>query len=323
MAFQDATRRKMLPLPAQASVVGGGNVVTWDIPKTGLLAAIHLSIRCVTTAGACAAPNIYGFCAAIRRVRLISNSGIDLFNVTGPGYFYLLQNMLEHYQPVTPQNAGQTAVAINQTVNLDMIVPVALNARDSVGLFMLQNEQTLVQLSVEFETTLILGGVACDAITTVCPWVEYFTVPVDVKDWPPLNVVQQILEDDRAIVAVGDLDYSWPRGNTYIQVAHAYGCLQAGSADNWTRAILLVNQSETLIDLTPAGMILEWNRSHGFARALGVCLMDLMGTSGLGTMGSSRDLLYSAMVTELTTRITIGAQPFLLRSIRRQLVALR
>jgi hypothetical protein len=319
MSFQDATRRKCIPLGTQSSAALV-NPMNWDLPKVGLLAAIHLRITCVDT-GAPAAANIYGICSAIRRVRLITNSGIDLINITGPGYFYLLQNMLEGYQSVTPQNQGGT-VPSAATFNLDMVLPIAINARDPVGLFMLQNEQTLVQLQVEIESDTVIGGGVATFVTTVQPCIEVFTVPVDPKDWPALNVVQQILEDVRPIASVGDYDYSWPRGNTYIQVAHGYGTLTT-AVDHWTRAQLIVNQSETIYDFVPLTMAVEWNRSHGRVRGLGVILFDLMGTSGLGTFGSSRDLLYSALVTELTSRITIGAQPHVLRTVRRQLIALR
>lgn len=319
MAFQDQTRRKMISLAAKSSAAGV-NPMTWDIPKVGLLAAIHLSYA-VTDVGAPGAPNVLGICSACRRVRLITNSGIDLINLTGPGYFYLLKDMLEAYGNVTPQNVGNAAPAVGTQI-IDMVLPVALNARDAVGLFMLQNEQTLVQLSVETETDAIIGGGVAVFTHVVQPWVEYYTVPVDPKDWPPLNVVQQILQDDRPITAVGDYDYEWPRGNTYVQVGHSYGGYTA-ALDHWTRAQLIVNQSETIMDYTPAGMSLEWNRSHARARGLGTILFDLIGTSALGTLGSSRDLMYSSLVTELISRITIGAVPHTLRTIRRQLVALR
>jgi len=317
MSFQDSTRRKLIPLTAQAK--GATAPLQWDIPKTGLLAAIHVNIA-AAVAGSLSAPNIYGFSSIVRRVRVVTNAGIDLINITGPGYFYLLQNMLEGYQIATPQNVGGTAITAI-SCNLDMVLPIALNARDPIGLFMLQNEQTLVQLQVEFEddATVATGATVT---ATVTPAIEVFTVPVDTTDWPPLNVVQQTLEDTRAITAVGDYDYSWPRGNTYIQVAHGYGCL-ATPAEHWSRARLIVNQSETLMDYTPGQMALEWNRSHGRARGLGVVLFDLIGTSALGTLGSSRDLMYSAAVTELLSRITIAAQPHTLRTIRRQLVSLR
>lgn len=316
MAFQDSTRRKFIPLTTQTK--GTTNPLSWDIPKTGLLAGIFLNITGTVT-GTLSAPNALGMASIVRRVRVITNGGIDLINISGAGYHYLLRDNIEDYKDPAPHATARNAVTAT-TFNLDMFLPIALNSRDPIGLFMLQNEQTLVQLQVEFEadTTVATGATVA---ATVAPVAEVFTVPVDNKDWPPLNVVQQILEDTRAIAATGDYDYSWPRGNTYVQVLHGYG-IGASPAENWTRSRLMVNQSEILADYVPGTMNIEFTRTHGRARLVGTIENDFIGSSGLGTFGSSRDLLYSALVTELMTRLTASATGTLY-TVRRQLVALR
>lgn len=316
MAFQDSTRRKFIPLNSQSK--GTTNPLTWDIPKTGLLAGIYLNIT-GAVAGTLSAPNALGFASVVRRVRLVTNGGIDLVNISGPGYHYLVRDNLEDYKDPVPQATARSAVTAT-TFNLDMFIPVSLNARDPIGLFMLQNEQTLVQLSVEFEADATVATGAT-VTATVLPVVEVYTVPVDQKDWPALNVVQQFLEDSRVQSAAGDIDYNWPRGNTYVQVLHGYG-MAVAPADNWTRARLMVNQSEILADYVPGSLNIEFTRMHGRARLLGVIPVDFIGTSGLGTFGSSRDLLYSALVTELMTRLSVSAAGTLY-TVRRQLVALR
>jgi hypothetical protein len=318
MAFQDSTRRKFMQLGTLTK--GTVSPLQWDIPKTGFLAGIYLNIV-GTVAGTLSVLNAVGKASIVRRVRLITNAGIDLVNISGAGYHYLLRNHLEDYKDPVPQSDARSVVAA-AAFNLDMYIPIALNSRDPVGLFMLQNEQTLVQLQVEFEAdTTVATGATVTA--TVTPFVEVFTVPVKTSDWPPLNLVQQILEDTRPVAAVGNLEYSWPRGNSYVQVLHAYGIAATGPADSWTRAQVIVNQSETLMDYTPGGLNIEYGKMHGVARLVGTIPLDLMGTSGLGTFGSSRDMFYSAMVTELMTRVAISAQPNTFYTVRRQLVALR
>lgn len=316
MAFQDSTRRKFIPLTTQTK--GTTNPLSWDIPKTGLLAGIFLNIS-GTVAGTLSAPNALGMASIVRRVRVITNGGIDLINISGAGYHYLLRDHIEDYKDPVPHSTARNAVTA-VAFNLDMFLPIALNSRDPIGLFMLQNEQTLVQLQVEFETDSVVATGAT-VTATVLPVAEVFTVPVDNKDWPPLNVVQQVLEDSRAIAATGDYDYSWPRGNTYVQVLHGYG-IGASPAENWTRSRLMVNQSEILADYVPGTMNIEYTKTHGRARLVGTVLNDFIGSSGLGTFGSSRDLLYSNLVTELMTRISASATGTLY-TVRRQLVALR
>lgn len=315
--FQANTRRKLIPLSTQAK--GTSNPLRWDIPKTGLLAAVYLNIT-GTVAGTISAPNALGMSSIVRNVRLITNAGIDLANLSGAGFHYLLKDHLEDYVNVVPQNTGNAAVTAT-TFNLDMIIPVAINLRDPIGLFMLQNEATLVQLEVTFEADANVATGITSLTANVTPVIEIFTVPVDPRDWPRLDLVHQILEDSRAIAGAGPYDYNIPRGNTYVQILHGAG-INATPADSWNRVQLMVNQSETLLDLTPAQFSIEYNRMHGRARGLGVIPLDFIGTSGLGAFGSSRDLLYSALVTELISRITFTGA-ITLYTMRRQLVALR
>lgn len=315
MAFPQATRRKFNQIGSKDK--GSANPLSWDIPKTGLLAGVYLSIR-GAVAGSLSAPNALGFSSIIRRVRLVTNGGIDLVNITGPQYFHLLADQFEDYRDVLAGTSGRTAVTAT-TFNLDMYLPTVLNSRDDIGLFMLQNEQTLVQLEVEFETDSVVATGAT-VTATVTPAVEYFTVPLRREDWPPLNIVQQILGDERILSGAGAHDYHWPRGNTYVSIMHGFGMAAAG-ADNWTNARVFINQSDTLIEYTPSLLDLEYAKSHGRARRAGVIPVDLAGTSGLGNFGSSRDMLYSARVTELLSRLTVTAGGTLY-TVRRQLVAL-
>lgn len=316
MSFINATRRKVLQLGTltQAS----GNPLQWDIPKTGILSSLMLSIS-ATIAGTLSAPNALGAQAIVKRVRLVANSGIDLINISGTGFNSLLRDYMENYVDAVPQSTARSAISAT-TFNLDMFLPVAINSRDPIGLFMLQNEQTLLQLYIEFEAAANLATGVTSLNYTVTPSLEVFTVPVDPRDWPMFNVVHQIIEDQRSISGAQDFEYQWPRGNTYMQVLHGAGLAQAG-ADAWSRVRVRLNQSDFVMDYTPNSLTIDENRKHGRARLAGVIPVDLMGSSGLGIYGSTRDVLYSAAVTDLASVITAtGATT--LYTVRRQLIAL-
>jgi hypothetical protein len=118
--------------------------------------------------------------------------------VSGPGYGYILQNLQELGGPNGRQPANQfnTALVTATTYNLDMVIPIMLNLQDAVGLVMLQNEQLQVSLSIEWESdvnVILTGG---GTLTGTCDtWLEFFTVPVNPQNYPPLNLVHQIIED--------------------------------------------------------------------------------------------------------------------------------
>lgn len=317
MPFNTSTRRKVIPLASltQAS----GNPLVWELPRTGILESIHLAVS-VTIAGTLSAPNALGAQAIIKRVRLIANSGIDLVNISGVGFNSLIRKFCEDYTDLTPgTNAGAAITAT--TFNLPVVIPVALNSRDPVGLFMLQNEQTLLQLSVEIEAAANLATGITTLNYTVRPTINVFTVPINTQDWPDFSLVHTLIEDSRAVGGSGDFEYQWPRGNTYLQVLHGLGLAQSGS-DLFNRLRVRLNQSDFLLDMDVNSINIEFERLHGYTRVLGVAPVDLIGTSGLGVYGSARDMLYSGAVTDLATVITAtGAGT--LYTVRRQLIKIQ
>jgi hypothetical protein len=180
-----------------------------------------------------------------------------------------------------------------------------LNMSDPVGLIMLQNEQLQVLLSVEWEADATVGTGAT-VTGTATPVIEFFTVPPDKADHPPLNVIHQIIEDQISIAATGDYIYNLPRGNTYLQLLLGYG-INASAADNWTRAILRVNQSDIIEDWS-VGVANAMDGYHsGYTRGLGEIPFDFLATDGLGNYGSARDAINSALLTDFQLVLTASA----------------
>lgn len=316
MSFDMATRRKIIKLADLARPAGGGTVFA-SLPRSGLLGRVFLAVR-GSIAGTLTAPNALGKASIIRRVRLTANSGIDIINISGAGYHYLLRQGQELENDTTPQSDARIAVAAG-AFNLDMVLPVAINQRDALGLLMLQSEQTVITLSVDFEAdaTVATGAtVTC----TVTPYLEVFTVPADPMDWPPLNLIHQVLEDAQAISAAGDFAYSWPRGNRYLQVFHGLG-MGSSPADGFSNVKIRVNQSDFLLDADPKYLDMERAYSTLTQRLSGTILIDMAGSSGLGMYDKARDSIDSSQLTDLASVITAtGAGT--LYSVRRQLVSL-
>lgn len=314
------TRRKILPLQSTITrPVGGGTFGPLTLPKTGLLARMFLALR-GSVAGTLSAQNALGMASIITRTRLQANSGIDLFNVSGAGYHYLLRNMLEseYIDPLGQSNA--TSAVSATTYNLDEIIPVALNMRDTTGLIMLQNEQTIVNLFIDYLADASVATGATVTLTTGDLYLEVFTVPPQSQDWPPLNLLHQILEDQQTPGGTGDFPYYWPRGNTYLQVLHGLG-IGASGADNFTKYAVRINQSDYLQSTAIDYLDMEYRLHTGRARNAGGIFVDLLGSSGLGCYGLTRDMFNSALVTDLASVITVSTVSTLY-SVRRQLVVL-
>jgi hypothetical protein len=320
MPFESATRNKIVKLPTITKPTGGG-LMQIELPKTGFLARLWLAIS-ITTAGTITTQNALGAASAIKRVRLTTNSGIDLLNISGAGYHYLLQNAQElMINGRMPKNQGNSTLVTATSYNLDMVLPVMINLHDAVGLVLLQNEQLQVLLSVEFEAdsnVILTGGGTYTG--TVTPYLEFFTVPPAKENYPALNVVHQILEDQLPVSATGDYIYRAPRGNTYLQLLFGYG-INASPADNWSRFILRINQSDIIYDYAPNIMDMLVGYKNNLTRGLGQIPLDLLGSDGLGSYGSARDFINSALLTDLEVVLTATATGTLF-AVRRMLMPL-
>jgi hypothetical protein len=319
--FVANTRRKIIVLPDQIRPAGGGTS-SINFPKTGMLAAIHLAIR-GTVGGTVTTANALGMASIINRLRVTLNSGIDVINISGAGAHYLLREVIgpEYIDPWGQSNARSAVTAA--AFNLDLSIPIAINDRDPVGLIMLQNEQTLLTLSIDWasDASVVLTGGGTVTAATCSPYVEVFTVPVDPQDYPPLNILHQILEDQQQVSGAGDYTYNWPRGNTYLQILHGMGIAAAG-VDNFSKFAVRVNQSDYLQQTDIKYLDLEFRRLRGRVRPAGGIFVDLLATSGLGNFGLTRDVFNSALVTDLASVITASAAGTLF-TVRRQLVVLQ
>lgn len=331
MGFNDATRREIQMLPQQSMSAAGGNTIRADLPRVGIVSHIYLAIRGSIVNGTAAStlPNPLGICSLLRNVRVTANNGNDIFNMSGVGYNYLLRPILDVGSDPLPQNNGRTSPALTlsttQPFNLDMIIPIAINKRDPIGLIMLQSDQTLLTLNVTFESVanvVTLNGTGGSVNCTVTPYVVFYTVPANQADWPVFNLLHQIVEDTQQISANGTFTYNWPRGDIYIQTVHGFG-IGVAPADNFSQVQLKMQQTTYLQSTDNPFLDIEnnWNMI-GQQRILGTIPFNLMGSSGLGVYDLTRDTIDSAQLTDLATVVTATASGTFY-TMRRQLVPLQ
>jgi hypothetical protein len=313
------TRLKQYPLPSQSTASLTGAVLNFDLPKTGFLSALTVLITGTLT-GTPSTPNALGMANLIGRVRLIANAGIDIVNVSGVGYHYGLRDYLGSLVDPVPQASARNAVE-SGALDLSMYFPIAMNDRDPIGLINLQNEDTQLRLQVEVNAATQLANDFSALSLTVAPHAEIFSAPVDPKDWPPFLFAHTMTEEQQTVAAAGDVNWPWPRGGIYAQVLHLLGVGAAG-ADAYSRLTVRIDQTNNIIDATPAYLSRLISRYRGRTRVAGVAPIDLLSWSGLGNFGSGRDLIDTRELTDITS-ILVATSAVTMRTVKRQLIPLR
>lgn len=319
MTWPMNTRLKKNPLEAKSTDSLTGTTLRWDVPKTGILQAMMLVITGTLT-GTPSTPVATGMAGLISRVRLVANSGINIVDISGVGYHYLLRDMLEHNVDPVPQATGRNA-SESGALDLSMFIPVAMNSRDPIGLIQLQNEDTQLTLEVEVAAPTAVANDFTALALTIQPVLDVYTVPVDPKDWPPFDFAHTITEESLTVSGSGEVRWAWPRGNIYAQVIHGLGIGASGS-DAFSYASLLVNQTDYIYrNVSAAFLTREFSRYRGRTRLAGVIPFDFLSQSGLGNYGSGRDLLDSRQLTDINSVITATGSGTLY-TVKRQLVPL-
>lgn len=303
----------------------GGGTTSWQLPAAGILKGIRLQITGAVS-GALSAPNAFGFSSVVRRIRLVPNVGNIIFDFSGQGYHWLLRDKMdEMYNPdfyVAASHGGRDPVAPT-TFDISMYIPVMLNQREPVGMWMLQNLQSILTLFVDWEADATVATGATVTATAV-PTLELLTVPDDYGDGsvyrPLFQRIHTILEEQETISATGDYTKTINRLGTFLQILHASNHGVAG-ADNFDHARLRINQTNWLDDKYPDYLNYQYSRNHpGLRRAPGTIQFDFMSQSGLATYSNQRDTLDSTKLTDLASVVTISSTatvPTTLYTIRR------
>jgi hypothetical protein len=320
VSFYDDTRLKRIPLPTVVKPAGGGLQVI-QLPQNGLARGIQCYVTVVVT-GTPDEANPLGMASVFRSIRLRTNGSVDIFEASGADYTYAINEQLNtELFPgmVATYNQGASAVAAG-TFRLDFYIPIAMNARDPIGLFNLQNREINVSLELQFEAdTTVTGGATATYTATVVPILEFFTLPSNDDMLPPFDLVHQFTSESRVISGAGDLYYAVPTGQIWLSIA--YGAYWAQSAAvSWSRFQEKVGASDSWMDEVPGTLQGLYSRERGRTVRDGTIIRDFMASAGGGMLSQTdRDAFDTLLVSQFQHILTLtGAGT--LRIVKRQLV---
>lgn len=348
VGFENSTRHNFRDIPSVAYSAGG--IVTRELPKVGLLSGIWLSVEGVFTMtdASSLSPTKSDFAPfnLIKRLRVYANNGTDIINTTGWGLY--MDNLTSTFNYRLGQtgdaqvynfDATSSSGGTVNTLKFNLYIPCRLNDRDPLGLLLLQHPSTQLTLEITWADLMANAGyyglytnaTSIDSFSAISinayPTCEFFAVPADARNLPPIDYIIQTLEDQFSVAAVGEQVVNIPQGNTYIKLAawHYHNGVLAPSSDI-DRYEVRYNQTEVPYTVR-ANTLRAINRSmYGLDLPKGHFVLDF-NHQGLPNLGTARDYVNSQYLTDFQVRpniiatATLGTGP-MIYLLRKQIVKL-
>ena len=312
--FLAMTRENLQTLPKVAGVENA--TVSFELPRARLLARIQLLIeaRFRVTHGTknTFTPAIFAPYNLLRRIQVDLNNGFSSFKISGAdAYICNLMHINSHtferstdpHAQVYMTNKAASGGAVNN-LKFTVDLPIALNDRDPIGLILLQNEETMVTVSVDVGRALDLlhdktGFTVELESMSITPVLQTFTIPVDPEALPDLSILKLVHSLTKEIPGAGVTTLKLPVGLTYrkliLYIEDAAGGIPE---DRITSDIeILFNQADRPYTVNPKVLRALNTRSFGKVLPAGVYIFD-WSDQGLTNYGGSRDYIDTERLTE-------------------------
>ncbi|AAP12354.1 MULTISPECIES: hypothetical protein [Bacillus] len=319
--FAQQTRQNFQMLPTK-SVTSELSSVEFELPKTRLLSRILLNVQAVATLKSNAgtiekdALSPYGI---LRRVTLDFNNGFTPFITSGRDLF--MYNVLRQRPEVLYPGANtQSMVYVENKsstggtdakINFTIPIPVSLNERDPVGLFLLQNAETNVKLSVdvdELKKAFKLNVTNNDRVDfksmKITPMLETFTIPPMPEAFPDISVLKIVHSKADLFSGGGQNIVKLNVGTIYrkliFYIEDADGNPMAPEDFNGNIE-LVFNQADTPYNIDPLALTHLNHMQLGYPLPKGMYVFDFS-NQGITNLGGSRDYIDTERLTEFWVR---------------------
>lgn len=317
LPFEQSTRLKIVPLPTMSKPTGGGTTQIL-LPQAGILQALFIPII-YSVAGTVTGPNALGLASIIKRIQLSTNTGQMLIDISGAGYHYLAREAIDLHQDRLAYTNARTAVGVVTNTRLDLLLPIAVNNRDQLGLLLLQTGAVQATLSITWEADNVVATGGPTVTATAYPRLKVLEPPSDERSWPQFNNVMQTLEVQEPVSGAGNFDSVIPLGAIIFGIFSLF-------TPGYTASQLISQGSNYIEDHTPESQQMRFADTFGRDMTLSGALTgynnrvfyDFAGSDGLGEFGTVRDTINTLNLSRLVHRINaVGAGT--LYTVRKQL----
>lgn len=295
-----------------------GETISTNFPKTRFLSKIYLKVKgSITlkheTKTTYTASN-FDMYRLLRQIRVKINNGFTPYQVGGVElYLYNLMNkenlvIDDNFSVDYLGNVVSPAGAVNK-INYTLELPITLNDRDSIGLLLLQNEQTVVSLEIDCgnikdimtDTDVEVTGYNIN----VTPILETFSIPQDKNAIPDYSIIKLVNEQIENVTSVGDMIVKLQTGLTYrkflvyIAKDSKFTPFEHEKLDRFS---LVMNQADIPYNISADHVAYKNRIAYGGKLPKGCYAFDFS-TQGYANYGGSRDYIDTERLTEFWLKI--------------------
>lgn len=319
--FSTLTRQTFQTMPTKI-VQGEQTSVEFDLPKVRLLNRVVFEVEAVAnlkSSNATIPLSTFSPYSILRRVSLELNNGFSPYVISGREI--LMYNMSRMYPDVLfPQSSergmvyvenGASAGGTDRKIKFRVELPLTLNDRDPVGLILLQNAETSVQLKMDIDKlenayVKAAGDVITFKSMSVTPLLETFTIPPVEQAVPDISVLKLVQSRSEQFAGNGQNLIKLQTGTIYRKLALYFEDLDGNplaDSDFNGNLELVFNSADIPYSIKPSILAAKNHSQLGFPLPKGMYLFDFS-NQGIPNFGGSRDYIDTERLTQFEVRFS-------------------
>jgi hypothetical protein len=318
--FSQATRQYMQTLPSMTFTEG--QPVSQVLPKTRFLSKIFLLVKGTFKAKHASKTTFtksnFDKYNLLKNVYISINNGFMPYKISGP--MLSLYNKINNYKNVALADNYDTDLLENvvsadgasDKVQFILELPQTINDRDTIGLILLQNDATVVNIGAD------LGAVKdvmtdtdieiSDININITPIIVSYSVPAIPDAVPDYSILKIVNQETQNVVSAGEMIIKLPTQLTYrkmfIYVA-TDGKFTAMDHSLIKNFQIVFNQADTPYNI-PADLVAYQNKVDYQGSLPAGCYAFDFSAQGIANMGGSRDYIDTERLSEFWLKITFG-----------------
>jgi hypothetical protein len=319
--FAQATRQNYQTMPTQA-VNAENTTIQFNLPKVRLLSRILLHVEAVatlTSTAATIATSAYSPYNIIRRISLDLNNGFSPLQLSGQDLsLYNRLRLNGNFMDISTNGKANTYVenvaaggGHDCQIRFTMPLEVVLNQRDQTGYILLQNDESVVTLTIDISTlsqAYVLNAGNGDTVTfkslKITPTLETYSIPNIPQAFPDLSVLKLVSSKSDIFQAGATSVIKLPVGTIYRKMILKFVDNNgvALTDQSFTGNIdIVINQADTPYSIQPQTLSALNHMEFGEPLPSGTYVWDFS-DQGIPNFGGSMNYIDSEKITEFWIR---------------------